>query len=98
MIAALDTVLILVALGQTLFVFMYLPFPWWNSPLGRVLFIKALTTAVTVDLFVTSRLFGWPSEGPLLLILSLLLLSAVWAQLYLFARLLVSGNEAPRNV
>jgi hypothetical protein len=78
-------VIVVAALGQTLFVVLYATFPWYRSFLGRALFFKAFTLGLLVDMAVVSMIFDWPGEAGTVLIYSLVALG-IWVQLAAFVR------------
>lgn len=90
-----------VAIGQTLFVALYLTFPWYRSFLGRALFFKGLMLALLVDtgLFAREypRLLAWDA---VFVILYGLLALGVWFQFLAFLKVRAEGqhgrNEATR--
>lgn len=88
------------ALGQTLFVLLYLlAFPWWESFLGRALFSKAFVLAFVMDFFIVGRLLGFGTNDMAYFVLYSLLGLAVWAQTVAFLRVRLAGrqNEVSRN-
>lgn len=95
---------VLAATGQTLFVLLYLTFPWWRNFLGRALFGKALVLAIVLDLVIVGRLFDWPHERLHFVILTWVLVIGIWAQTIAFFRVrlagrqnVVSGNKGPMS-
>ena len=81
------TAIAIAAVGQTLFVILYLTFPWWNSLLGRALFIKAACFAALLDAAWLSRTIGdWPGKDGMFIVLYLLFAVSVWGQLIAFIR------------
>lgn len=80
-----------VALGQTLFVALYLTFPWWKTFLGRALFYKALILMILADFAFLARVFDFAGEDVLFVILYGLLATGVWFQ---FAAFLVVKRNA----
>lgn len=74
------------ALGQTLFVLLYLSFPWWRSFLGRALFFKAVAFGILLDVAVIGQSFDWPHEDATFVTLYGLLAFGVWVQFVAFIR------------
>lgn len=74
------------ALGQTLFVVLYLTFPWWKTFLGRALFLKAVTFCVLLDVAVAGRVWDWPGEDATFVCLYGAVALGVWAQFAAFLR------------
>lgn len=82
-----------VALGQTLFVLLYMTFPWYASFLGRALFGKALALLLIVDFAALSRWFEFGAKDAVFVGLYLVLGLAVWAQFVAFLRVRVAGIQ-----
>lgn len=87
------------ALGQTLFVALYVSFPWWANFLGRALFFKALVLGVVLDVGVLGLLFDWPYENETFVALYGAMATGIWVQFFAFLRVRleerhdeVSGN------
>lgn len=74
------------AVGQTLFVLLYITFPWWKTFLGRALFYKGLTMAVLLDALSLARIFGWAHDDQIFVILYSFVTIGIWWQLSAFAR------------
>lgn len=72
------------AVGQTLFVLLYMTFPWYKTFLGRALFIKAATFMMLVDVAVLGRIFDWDHEDIWIVVLYGTTAFGVWAQLVAF--------------
>lgn len=93
-----------VALGQTLFVVLYMTYPFWKSFLGRALFFKAIALAILVDMYMYFRLFPFENADVVFVGLYGLLAFGVWFQFFAFLRIrvlhrqgrAVSGNEVDR--
>lgn len=75
----------LAATGQTLFVLLYMTFPWYRTFLGRALFIKALTFMLLLDVAAVGRIWDWPHEEIWILALYGLTAFGIWAQFTAFA-------------
>lgn len=73
-----------VALGQTLFVLFYISLPWWRTFLGRILFVKAVSFALFVDVAVGVHFLEWAGEDLLIVTLYSMVGLSVWAQLSAF--------------
>lgn len=80
-------------LGQTLFVLLYLTFPWWRNFLGRALFGKAVAFALLVDVAVAGRIWDWPGENTYFVVLYWVLTIGIWWQLIAFLRVRLAGNH-----
>jgi hypothetical protein len=80
------TTITVAALGQTLFVALYLTFPWYRSFLGRALFFKAVAFGVLLDIASVARLSGWLNNDALFVTLYGLLAVGIWVQLGAFIR------------
>lgn len=74
------------AVGQSLFVLLYVTFPWYRTFLGRALFIKALTLALLIDVAVVGRVWDWKHEDIWIVALYGLTAFGIWAQLVAFIR------------
>ena len=92
------------AVGQTLFIGLYVTFPWWRSFLGRALFGKAVVLLVLVDFAALSRLFGFGGVDRIFVVLYGLLALGIWVQFFAFLRVrlqhrenAVSGNSEVRQ-
>lgn len=85
------------ALGQTLFVMLYVTFPWWHSFLGRALFLSALTLAVLLDALVVSRWLGLGRNDALFIVLDAAMAAGVWAQLFAFSTIMRTSNREDRE-
>lgn len=93
----------IVAVGQTLFVALYLTYPWWKSFLGRALFFKAVSLCILVDSYMLTRVFDFENYDVVFVWLYLLLGAGVWFQFAAFLRVrlqhrqnAVSGNGGER--
>lgn len=73
------------AAGQSLFVLLYMTFPWYRTFLGRALFIKALTFSLLLDAAFAGRLWDWPHEDKTIIVLYGLTVFGIWAQFTAFA-------------
>lgn len=78
--------LVLSGLGATLFVLLYLTFPWRKNFLGRALFFKALILAIFLDCAAVSRLLGGGGINLFWITLYALFAVALWWQLIAFIR------------
>lgn len=82
-----------IALGQTLFVLLYLTFPWWATFLGRALFGKAIALAVLIDLGILYRIHPFPYADGIFTVLYIVLAIGVWWQLFAFFRIRLAGRQ-----
>jgi hypothetical protein len=73
------------AVGQTLFVLLYVTFPWYRTFLGRALFIKAVTFAVMIDVAVAGMIWDWEHEHATLIVMYGCTAFGIWAQLTAFS-------------
>lgn len=73
------------AVGQTLFVLLYMTFPWYRTFLGRALFIKAVTFATMIDVAVAGMIWDWDHERAMLITMYGLTAFGIWAQLTAFS-------------
>lgn len=80
------------ALGQTLFVVLYLTFPWYRSFLGRALFFKAAVFCLLLDMIVAARLMHWTNADKVFVVLYGVLAAGVWAQFFAFLRIKTRGK------
>ena len=76
----------LAAVGQTLFVLLYMTYPWYRTFLGRALFIKALTFVLLLDVAVAGSIWNWNHEEKWIVLLYGLTAFGIWAQLIAFLR------------
>lgn len=86
-----------VALGQTLFVAVYVTFPWWKTFLGRALFYKAIMLAFLTDLFVVAKYFEFTGLDVLFVVVYALLGVGVWWQFIAFLRVRQTGRQNKVN-
>lgn len=73
------------SVGQTLFVLLYLTFPWYQTFLGKALFIKALTLSLLLNMSLAGTFWDWPHEDIWLVSLYGLTAFGIWAQLTAFS-------------
>lgn len=76
---------IIASVGQTLFVLLYMTFPWFETFLGKALFIKALTLALLLDVALAGVLLDWPHEEIWIVALYGLTAFGIWAQFVAFS-------------
>ncbi len=88
------------AVGQTLFVLLYLTFPWYATFMGKALFAKAFALLLITDLAALARVFDFLSNDALFVFLYGVLATTVWGQFIAFLivkveshRTKVSGNR-----
>lgn len=87
------TAIISAAIGQTLFILLYVTFPWWRTFLGRALFYKALSFGVLLDVAVMGRMFDWKYEDATFVCLYFLLSTGIWVQFGAFIRVKATGRR-----
>lgn len=87
------TALGIVALGQTMFVTLYVTFPWYRSFLGRALFYKALALATILDLFMLNRVWEIPHKDVVFIILYFVLATGVWFQFAVFLHVMLTNKR-----
>lgn len=80
-----DMPIIFAAVGQTLFVVVYMTFPWYQTFLGKALFFGAATLSLLLDTIVIRRVMELPTSDGWILALYWLMGLGVWAQLIAFA-------------
>lgn len=80
------------ALGQTVFVLLFVNIPWWKTFLGRAIFSNALMLTVVMDFFIIGRVLDFSRNDAVYLTLYFFLSLGVWAQVVAFLRVMVSGN------
>lgn len=85
--------IITAAIGQTLFVALYLTWPWWKEFLGRALFTKAVSLGALLDVAVIGRLTDWPKEDFTFVTLYGLVALGIWIQLIAFLRVRMSSTS-----
>lgn len=73
------------SVGQTLFVLLYMTFPWYNTFLGKALFIKALTLALLLNMALAGAIWDWGSEDVWIVSLYGIASFGIWAQLVAFS-------------
>lgn len=71
--------------GQTLFVLLYLTFPWYQTFLGKALFIKGVTLMVMLDIVLARAIWGVPRSESVVVIAFGLTGLGIWAQFVAFA-------------
>ena len=81
------------ATGQTLFTLLYFMFPWYANFLGRALFFKALAFMTLVDVAVFGRIYDWPYEDQLFVVLYWVLGLGIWYQFVAFLRVRLDGRQ-----
>jgi hypothetical protein len=81
------------AVLQTLFVILYLTFPWYATFLGRALFGKALVLAVTLDIVILARLIEIPYVEEIFTALSFGLVLGIFAQLVAFLKVRIEERQ-----
>ena len=91
------TALFVVAVGQTLFVALYMTFPWYKTFLGRALFYKAIMLGILTDLFLVARYFDFAGLDALFIAVYLLLGVGVWWQFFAFLRVRRAGRQNSPN-
>lgn len=84
---------ILAAIGQTVFVTLYLFFPWWKSFLGRALFYKAVVFALLLNVATVGFIFDWPFEDGAIVALYGLVATGIWAQNVAFIKVRAQGRQ-----
>jgi hypothetical protein len=70
--------LICSAIGQTLFVALYVSAPWWRDFVGRALFVKSIVLAVVFDIAVAA--IWWVMPMVVWQVLYWLIAAAIWQQ------------------
>lgn len=81
------------AIGQTMFVLLYMTFPWWKAFLGRALFFKACAFGILLDVAVVGRLVDWSNEDGTFVVLYGVLAVGIWAQFFAFLRTKRKGRR-----
>ena len=78
-------IVVVAAVGQTLFTLLYATFPWYRTFLGRALFIKAVSLMFTLDV-VFARVILEVPRGEALVVMALGFTAfGIWAQLVAFS-------------
>jgi ABC-type sugar transport system permease subunit len=85
--------IIIAALGQTMFVLLYMTFPWWEEFLGRALFFKACALGLLVDVAVAGRIWDWTYEDETFVVLYAILATGIIAQFVAFLRVRLQGRQ-----
>lgn len=80
------TAFVLAAVGQNIFILLYMTFPWYRTFLGRALFIKALTLGFLVNAAVASVIWEWPNHDYVMFTAYTVTALGIWAQLIAFIR------------
>lgn len=81
------------ASAQTVFVSLYLTFPWWRNFLGRALFGKAVMLALFINFAFAARVFGFGDHDVPFIILYLLLAAGVILEVVAFIKVMLSGKR-----
>lgn len=76
--------LLVAALGQAVFVLLYVAFPWWKTFLGRALFFKAFAFASLLAVVSCGVAFDWAHEQTTFLVLYCALAVGIWYQVFAF--------------
>lgn len=86
-----------VAIGQSLFVVVYLFQPWWQSQVGRAVFIDKLSMAIFVDALCFRVIFPDLVSRNVAIILYAVVMLAIWYQLITLVRVRLKArkNEVP---
>lgn len=88
------TALASAAIGQTLFVLLYMTFPWWKNFLGRALFFKALALGLLTDVAICGRVWDWDTEEQTFVTLYCVLAIGIWFQFFAFLRVRLRHRQA----
>ena len=81
------------ATGQTVFILLYLLFPWWKSFLGRALFYKAIVFGLLLNVVMVGLAFDWPFEAEVIVMLMGLVGTGIWAQNVAFIKVRAQGRQ-----
>jgi len=81
------------ATGQTVFIALYLLFPWWKSFLGRALFYKAIVFGLLLNVATVGFAFDWPMEDWTIVFLYGLVASGIWGQNVAFVKVRAQGRQ-----
>ena len=76
----------LAAFGQTVFVLMYVLWPWWSDFLGRSLFFKSLGIMLLLNFSLLFRGVEWRYEDVFFTALYFVFAIGVWVQVGAFLR------------
>jgi hypothetical protein len=85
--------IIFAAIGQTLFTVLYFTFPWYANFLGRALFFKAVAFMTLVDVAVAGRIWDWPYEDNIFVLLYWVLGLGIWYQFIAFLRVRLNNRQ-----
>lgn len=77
-------IIVIAATGQTLFVLLYVTFPWYRTFLGKALFIKATTFMLLLNTAAAGFIWNWPHEEIWMVTLYGLTTFGIWAQFTAF--------------
>jgi hypothetical protein len=81
------------AIGQTVFILLYLFFPWYKSFLGRALFYKAIVLGLLLNVVAVGIAFNWPFEDESIIVLMGLVSTGIWAQNAAFIKVRAQGRQ-----
>lgn len=81
------------ATGQTLFLVLYVFFPWWKSFLGKALFYKAIVFAALLNIATVGFVFDWTFEDATIVVLYGLVATGIWAQNIAFLKVRAEGRQ-----
>lgn len=82
------------AVVQTAFVLFYSTFPWWQTFLGRALYLKAVTLMAIVDFACLSRWFDFGANDSIFVILYATLTVGIVVQFIAFVRVKIRGRAS----
>jgi len=81
-----NTAFVIAAVGQNLFILLYMTFPWYRTFLGRALFFNAITFGFLVNMAVASVAWDWPDQDQVMFTAYTVTALGIWAQLIAFIR------------
>lgn len=84
------------AVGQTVFVLLYLLWPWYRNFLGRSLFFKSLTLMLVLDFGTVFRFIHWEYEDLVFTALYTIHAVGVWVQVVAFLRVKYREEPPPK--
>lgn len=91
------SVVAVAAVGQTLFVIIYLFRPWWRSLVGRAVFFDKLTMALFIDAICLRVLFPGIVSREVAITFYAIAAVAIWFQLFTLIRIMkAKRNEIPK--
>lgn len=87
------------AIGQNLFLVLWLTLPWWRAWVGRALMVKALALAAFLNVaIVHQHVDPYPAQQLVVMVLFLGVTVGIWSQVAAIGLEIRSARRGERNV